>query len=300
MTLPNFLIIGAAKAGTSSIFNYLIQHPQVYGPVIKEPAFFAFENKIVDFRGPGDEFLNQTIVTDLEAYQSLFENVIDEHAIGEASVVYLYNEQAPYRIQHYTPDTKIIVILRNPVDRAISSFGHLRREGFEPCISLDDALNEEDTRKRNNWQHLWHYRSMGYYYDSLKRYYDHFPAKNIAIYLYDEFRRDSIGVLSSMFEFLEVDDTFIPETSYKYNVTGVPKSKVVHSLLRQPSAFKDSVKKIVPEETRKRIRMFITEKNISPQKVEASESTRQFLKQIYQEDIIKTQDLTKTDLTPWL
>lgn len=299
MTLPNFLIIGAAKAGTSSIFNYLIQHPKVYGPAIKEPAFFAFDNELVDFKGPGDELLNQTIITDFKDYQSLFDNVTEEQAIGEASVIYLYNEQAPYRIRHYIPDTKIIVILRNPVDRAISSFGHLSRDGFEPFMSLDEALKEEDKRKRNNWQHLWHYAGMGYYYESLKRYYGQFPEENIAIYLYDEFRRDSMGVLKSMFEFLEVEESFIPEVSYKYNVSGVPRSKLLHRFLRQPSAFKHGMKKIIPEKVRDGIRILVTEKNIIPQKIDVSESTRQHLKEMYQEDILKTQSLINKDLSSW-
>lgn len=300
MNLPNFLIIGAAKAGTSSVFNYLTQHPDVYGPDIKEPAFFAFENEAVDFKGPGDASLNQTVITDINDYQSIFNAVTDEQAIGEASVIYLYSDKAPYKIKHYIPDTKIIVVLRNPIERAVSSYSHLRRDGFETFNDINMAFKEEGNRIKNNWQHLWHYQAMGFYYESLKRYYDMFPEENIAIYLYDEFKRDALGVLKKMFGFLQVNETFIPEMSRKYNVSGIPKSKSIHRILSQPSVLKTGVKKIIPESTRKLIRAYITDKNITPQKIEITESTLKYLKQNYKEDILKTQNLINMDLSSWV
>lgn len=300
MTLPNFLIIGAAKAATSSIFNYLTQHPDVYGPAIKEPAFFAFENETVDFKGPGDERLNNTVVTDFDKYLSLFDDVKEEKVIGEASVVYLYDEQAAYRIRHYVPDMKIIVIIRNPVDRAFSSYGHLKRDGRETLMTLGEALKQEEIRKKNNWQHLWHYAEMGFYYDSLKRYYEQFPAENIAVYTYDEFKSSPIDVLKKMFKFLEIDETFLPEMSRKYNVTGVPRSKILHSFLHKPSAVKEIFKKIIPGDIRKSIRNKITDKNIMARKTEIEQSTRELLQNMYREDILKTQDLVKKDLKRWL
>ena len=128
--LPSFLIIGAAKAGTTSLWDFLKAHPQVYMPDIKETNFFALEGTRADFKGPGDdECLNRLAVTDLESYERLFEGVTDQVAIGEASPLYLYHPEAPRRIKALIPHTRIVAILRNPTDRAFSSFMHLVRDG---------------------------------------------------------------------------------------------------------------------------------------------------------------------------
>lgn len=133
MTLPNFLIIGAAKAGTTSLYHYLAQHPQIYMSPIKEPNFFALEERCVDFRGPGDHlYIKQFSVTELERYRSLFQGVTHEQAVGEASPLYLYSPVAPARSHRYVPEMKLIAILRHPVDRAYSAFLHLLRDEREP------------------------------------------------------------------------------------------------------------------------------------------------------------------------
>ena len=117
MTLPNFLIIGSAKGGTSSLHYYLRQHPQIFMPDLKEPRFFALEGETLNFQNP-DSAINHDSVTNLREYKNLFANAINEIGIGEASPLYLYSEKAVRRIKHYVPDAKLIVILRNPVDRS--------------------------------------------------------------------------------------------------------------------------------------------------------------------------------------
>jgi len=97
VTLPNFFVIGAGKSGTTSLWRYLEQHPEVYMSPIKEPKFFAFEGGVPDFRGPKTPWA----VTDLEAYRALFAGVSEEKALGEASAYYLYTEEAPERIRHH-------------------------------------------------------------------------------------------------------------------------------------------------------------------------------------------------------
>ena len=300
MTLPNFLIIGAAKAGTSSVFYYLKQHPQIFGCPVKEPGFFAFENKVIDFKGPGDEALNSVIVTKYADYLSLFGGVSDELAIGEASAIYLHSEDAPSRIKHYIPDVKIIAILRNPVERAISSFSHLRRDGFESLERFSDALEAEEQRKIDKWQHLWSYAGMGFYYEALKRYYSLFPAENIAIYTYDEFKENPVCMLRKIFAHLGVDKSFSPDTSHKYNVSGKPRSRLLHQFLLQPTLLKSGLKILIPKGLRLKMRMRAMEKNIEPQGVDDSDEVIAYLYGIYREDILKTQELVHMDLTSWL
>ncbi len=164
MTLPNFLVIGAAKSGTTALHEYLKQHPQIYMSPQKEPHFFSLEGKKVDFRGPGDkreEQLNNS-VTNIEDYRKLFQGVSNEIAIGESSTSYLNNPEAPERIRHYIPNAKLIAILRNPVARAYSSFLHMVQRGYEPLTDFAEALRDEERRIRDNWMGLWHYKQTGF------------------------------------------------------------------------------------------------------------------------------------------
>ena len=141
MVMPNFLVIGAAKAGTTSVYEYLKQHPQIWMSPLKETNFFALEGETLNFRGPGDQdYINRFSITKIEDYLNLFQGVSNQVAIGEVSPLYLYSLKAPERIRHYTPDTKIIIILRNPVDRAYSSFLHLIRDGREQIRNFAQAL----------------------------------------------------------------------------------------------------------------------------------------------------------------
>ena len=300
MILPNFLIIGSAKAGTSSTFNYLIQHPQIYGPDKKEPCYFAFKDNRPDFQGPGDEVLNESVITNYSDYLSLFDGVTNETAIGEASVVYLQNNEAPHRIRELIPDVKLIAILRNPVDRAISAFSHLKRDGFETSPSMGDALVLEPERKANNWQHLWLYSEMGLYAEALERYYALFPAENIAVYTYDQLKEDPLGLIRHMYAFLGVDNSFIPNMSYRHNVSGIPKSRLLHEFLRRPSLLKTIAKTILPDQTRSTLRRMITTKNITPASIDISDSTRKYLRNLYRDDILRTQSIIHRDLRSWL
>ena len=164
MRLPNFLVIGAARSGTTSLYYCLQNHPQVYVTPVLEPRFFAFEGEKVDFNGPGDRLLKRRIVTKVEDYAALFDGVIDEIAIGEVSPAYLTSQSAPVRIQHYIPNTKIIAVLRNPVERAISSFRLEVLQGLERAGDFASALQQEDLRMRNNWSYVWQYKRWGFYY----------------------------------------------------------------------------------------------------------------------------------------
>ena len=130
MVLPNFLIIGAAKSGTTSLYSYLNQHPQVYFSPFKEPRFFALEGKEVNYQGPS-QVVNQKAINTIDEYEKLFAGVTDEVAIGEASTLYLYSPEAPAKIKQYIPQVKLIAILRNPIDRAYSGYCHLVRDGYE-------------------------------------------------------------------------------------------------------------------------------------------------------------------------
>jgi hypothetical protein len=298
--LPNFLIIGAAKSGTTSLYRYLGQHPQIYANV-KEPSFFAFEGQRVHFAGPGDQHgLVRRMVTNLDAYQALFKDVKDEVAYGEASVIYLYHPKAAVRIKHYIPEVKLIAILRNPVERAFSSYAHLRRDGREPLANFAEALRAEDSRIAANWEHQWHYTRLGFYYTQLKRYYDLFSPEQIAVYTYDEFKAQPLMLVTKIFRFLGIDSTFQPDTSVKYNVSGKPKSRTIHSFLIKPNRVKDLVRPILPRSTRRYLGKSIKEWNIDAAYPELKAEIREQFSELYRDEILMLQSLIQQDLSCWL
>ena len=128
--LPNFLIIGAAKAGTTALWHYLRQHPEIYMSPHKEPRFFALYGQPVNFKGPGDK-TRFKFVTELQEYHQLFAGVQNEKAIGEASPWYLYVKSAAPAIKKMLPDVKLVVFLRDPVERASTNYLHVVNEGLD-------------------------------------------------------------------------------------------------------------------------------------------------------------------------
>lgn len=201
MTMPNFLIIGAAKAGTTALHEYLQQHPQIYLTPTKETNFFAFEGEVINFQGPGDEALKDFSITDLSSYQAEFAGVTKELAIGEACPSYLYFPQTAARIKQYIPDTRLIVILRNPVERAYANFLHIVRDDRETQRDFALALQDEATRIANNWEWFWHYIQVGFYGQQLQRYYEMFAPSQIKVYLYDDLKENAIATLQDIFSF---------------------------------------------------------------------------------------------------
>jgi len=299
MTTPNFLIVGAAKAGTTSLYYYLRQHPQIYMSPAKEPSFFAFEGEKLDFPAGtiSKDFLAQ-LKTDIESYCELFKGVSREIAIGEASAIYLYNPKAPERIKHYIPTVKLIAILRNPVERAYSDFLHHIREGNEPLMDFAQAIQEEEARIRNNWGWGFHYVQKGFYFTQLRRYFEKFNQNQIKVYLYEDLEDNPIAVLQDIFHFLGVDETFIPDTSLRYNVTGIPRSRLLHRFLIKPNFIKAPFKPLFPEKLRKRMVMYLKNRNLV--KPPLPPRVRNWLIRLYRDDILRLQDLIQRDLSQWL
>lgn len=294
MKMPNFLIIGAAKSGTTSLYSYLAQHPQIYMSPLKEPHFFTFEGQNINFKGLGDSKTHSSIITDLESYSNLFQDVSDEIAIGEASTTYLSVTGTAERIKNYLPNIKLIAILRDPSERAYSSFLHLVRDGREKVIDFRQALQEEEVRTLENWSYLWRYKQMGFYYQQLQRYYNLFELRQIKVYLYEDLKNNPLVFFKDVFRFLEVDEAFIPDTSEKYNVSGIPRNRLLHDMLHKKNLIRTFLRYLVPKTFRQIIRSYNLIKPDIPLEI------RRELIGDYQQDILKLQDLIQRDLSSWL
>lgn len=220
--------------------------------------------------------------------------------------MYLYLPGVAERIRHYAPDAKLIAVLRNPVDRAYSSFVHLIRDGREPITDFALALREEEARVRDNWVPIWHYKRAGFYYGQLKSYFDAFAPDQIKVCLHENLESDPEGTLRDIFRFLDVDHAFEPDVSMKYNVSGIPKNKRMHDLhtfLIRPHPIKSALKPFLPRHFRRRLLSSSVEilRNRTLVKLpQMPPEVRTALVREYQDDILKLQDLLHRDLSGWL
>jgi hypothetical protein len=300
MTMPNFLMIGGAKAGTSSLYAYLRQHPQVFLSEVRECDFFAFEGSPPAYHGPGDQIAYRRYITDLRTYQLLFRRVGNRPAVGESSDLYLDGPGTARRIREQLPDAKLIVVLRNPADRAYSQYKHLVRDGREPLPSFEQALDAEAERVALGWHPIWHLTARGFYARQLEAYLELFPPRQIMVQLYDEYVADPLAVLRTLFEFLGVDPKFQPDTSLRYNVSGTPRSALLHAFLARPLAIKDALKPLLPAPFRHRVRARLMHRNIVPDRSRMAADTRKRLNALYHDDVLRLQSLIGRDLGAWL
>jgi len=291
MTMPNFLIIGAMKSGTTALYYYLEQHPEIYMSPVKEPNFFS----------PQEQENAADAVTNIGTYQHLFRGGSGKKAIGEASHSCLYEPRAAAEIRRYVPEAKLIAILRNPIDRAYSHFLHMVRSGTEPLDDFAQALREEEVgiHKERTFQD---YIGRGLYYNQLKRYFGTFPQEQVRVYLYEDLSGAPISTVQDAFRFLKVDDSFVPDVSLRRNVSGQPKYKTLDGLLRRQSPIKHAAKIYLPARMRWRLSKAFddlkTRNLVEPPPVQ-SEVRRQLIR-VYREDILRVQELIQRDLSGWL
>jgi hypothetical protein len=297
MTMPNFLVIGAAKGGTTALHRYLKQHPQIFMSPRKELRFFPFENDPPDYRGPGDEADAASMTISLEDYVAQFEGSDDYPARGEISPLYLYLPQSAERIRHYIPEAKILAVLRQPAERAYSHYLMMRRDGLE-TLGFEDALAAEDERVAGRYGHRWHYLRRGFYAAQLKPYFANFRRERIKIYLYEDYVSDSVGFAQDIFRFLNVDDSFVPDMSVRHNESKLPRSRSLQVFLTEPRAAKNLFKTFIPARWSRRIGDRLRGKNLTRPPLSAD--VRRQLTEVYREDIKELQDMLGRDLSHWL
>lgn len=224
--LPDFIIMGAQKAGTTSLFHYLGQHPQLMPSLKKEVHYFdGGSNPNIDNYKKGPEWYRSNFPIRKESQST--------SKTFEASPLYIFNPLVPERIADLVPQVKLIALLRNPTERAISHFFHEKRNGREP-LSIMEAFQYEEERlrpvfdrneyKNNVFIHC-SYKSRGLYHEQIKRYLNYFPMENILTVNSEKLFTDPVGTLRRIFEFVGVDAEFIIRDLEPHNV-GSNKSKV--------------------------------------------------------------------------
>ena len=292
MKLANFLMAGFEKCGTTSIYNYLEQHPQIYMSPVKEPNFL--EKDWETFTGAKRDRIDT-----IEKYANLFTEANESHLrIGEGSPNLLFHYQSSIpRIQKYVPNAKIFVILRDPVTRAYSDYLMAIRDEYQ---SNNRALLEQIKYSSTKSYTL----LKGLYYTPVKEFLEAFGSDNFKVFLYDDLSKDASKLMTEIYSYLDVDSSFVPDTSKKSQVAQVPRSRAVNKLLKTSNPVRDliasSLRVIMPLELRQKIRSSLV--NLNSQGKEAqplTEEERYALSQYYYEDVLKLQDLIQRDLSNW-
>ena len=307
---PNFFVVGAPKAGTTSLYHYLDQHPAVYMSPIKEPCFFAPE--VVDLTprareiftadaaalgaylaGPIREKRSSGFVLEWEQYLKLFKNVRGETAVGEASVSYLGSIGAPRAIRERTPQGRIIMMLRDPADRLFSHYEAARAAGTTGASFVRWAAGQvvEEARRSTPWGPVW----AGRYAVHVGRYLECFSPEQVRVYLYADYLRAPERVIRDVLAFLGVDPDHPIDTRRRHNVTLVPRWPTLRRTVIRP--FGRAIRAIVPAPrfaTWAR-RWTLTERWRGP-----TASERAQVIEIYERDIRTLETLIHRDLSSWL
>ena len=288
MTLPNLLIIGAAKSGTTSLHNYLNQHPDVFMSKHKEPHFLI-NNEIGCKRIPNG-------INNLQDYSNLFLDGASHKYRGESSAMYLqFPEITTKNIDRYLDkDVKIVIMLRNPIERAFSGYQHVKRYNIDENLGFIEALEKCEERyfKNNNITPASRYIHIGMYYDFVRKFKLKFND-NIHIILYSDFINNTHKELSKLFCFLDIKDKKI-DVNKQYMVGGW---KWKNKFLRKIFMGKYILKKVIP--FRRHIRIALKSFVTAPTE-EMDDGIRNKLKEIYKDDILKLSEFLKIDLNFWI
>jgi hypothetical protein len=290
--LPNFIVIGAAKAGTTALYWYLAEHPQVFMSPVKETNYFAYG---LDDRGRllyGDPDVHRFPIKSLAEYEHLFSGAGGAVAIGEASPIYLECPQAAGRIRELLPRAKLICALRHPIDRAYSDYQmYLRRRGRRLDPARDLSATSTWARPDSRWMQI------GRYHEQLKRYYDTFPREQIHVFLFDDLRRGAAQTVQSVYRFAGVDPAFTPDFSAPHNIGGMPESTVLEGFLTS-KAVRSAVEPWIPTGAANWIRR-LRMKNMRPAPPLPAELKKE-LSRHFEDDIRLTGELVGRELNHWL
>lgn len=311
--LPNFFVVGAAKAGTTSLYYYLKQHPEIYMSPIKEPHFFSKDINVNLFRKdyrksvsidtksyfskPKLKELHSVFITEYEDYVKLFREVKDEKAIGEASGSYLYSKVAAREIYKFNPNSKIIIILRDPIERAYSHYIMDLMSGFTDKADFIKEVINDYNKPQKGWGISNLYIELGLYYEQVKRYLEVFPKENVKIILYDDYKNQTEKVLKEIFSFLDVDSNFLPDISKKYNIGAVPKYLKFNKMVREIYL---EIRSFVPQRILNILREIYANVFWERNYKTISNEERKILLEFFRDDIEKLSNLIEKDLTIWL
>lgn len=298
--LPNFIIPGVAKAGTTSLYYYLDQHPEIDIPR-KETFFFArdFYSNHPDSGPPYFRDKSRIVFTETE-YNKFYAHC-NKKAVGEVSTCYAYfYKQSIPAIKQKLGDVKIIFLLRNPVERAFSAYKHFVRIQKEP-LSFSDALLQEKTRMEMRWDFMWYYSHLGFYAKQVTAYKNNFT--NVDVFFSEDLQKNPDEILRKIFKSINVSEDVKINTTIKYNMSDERldnfRSNYLYGNLFSKKIIRPALKRIIPEKKRQLLKYkWRTPAALLPNIVE--HKIKNQLQNVYREDIKELEKITGRDLSGWL
>jgi hypothetical protein len=227
VALPDFLVAGVPKAGTTALHAALSRHPGLFMSPIKEPKFFLTDGPPPSKGGPGDVLTYREHVWQRDRYEALFDAAPPGALCGESTPLYLYDRLAMRRIRQLIPEVKLIVVLRDPVERAHSNWTHLWSAGLEPIGDFVRACAEEDRRIAAGWASFWHYTGLGQYGQQLDYAFSLFPRESVLVLRYWRLVDEPAATLDRICAFLGVETGILPDIP-RENVTAHPERTLAH------------------------------------------------------------------------
>jgi hypothetical protein len=321
--LPNCFVIGAPRSGTTSLYEYLNAHPDVYMSPVKEPDFFSYPTLDAVHRPvPGSTPTSEEVArrsaalqADLDRYVALFDGANGEKIRGEASAIYLGHPTSAEHIRRYVPDAKLIAILRDPAERIHSHYVHAKRiyaeagrtarvgrDGGRPleeefAAVVDRAYGDGCSNPATTDPEVW--LRTGFYFQHLTRFRALFPEKQLCVFLYEDLVRDTNGLMTDIFRFLEVDASFTLPTTAAFNASVVPRNRGLFRLVTTQNPVMRFARSVSPTLIRA-VAMRTRNRVLASGKPDLDPELRRKLVSIYREDVKQLQELLGRDLSAWL
>ena len=301
MALPDFLVAGVPKAGTTALHAALSRHPDLYMSPIKEPKFFLTDGPPPSKGGPGDVLTYREHVWQRDRYEALFDAAPPGVPRGESTPLYLYDRAALRRIRDLIPAARLVVILRDPVERAHSNWTHLWSAGLEPEPDFVRACAEEERRIAAGWASFWHYTGLGMYGAHLDYAFSLFPREQLLVVRYRRLVDEPVATLDRICAFLGVETGLISEIP-RENVTAHPERTLSHRAVAVGMRASDSIGRLLPGTTgatmTSRIERFLQRGNRERQPLDWRQ--REALLPVFRQDIRLLEEVLEEDFSDWL
>ena len=300
-SLPDFFIAGVPKAGTTALHSALARHPAIYMSPVKEPKFFLTDGPPPADGGPGDAKTYREHIWRRTDYEALFADAKAAALKGESTPFYLFSRDALGRIRALIPDAKLIIILRDPVERAHSNWTHMWSAGLDPCDDFIEACDREEARAAAGWADFWRYTGLGRYGEQLQHLYSLWPREQVIVFRYRSLITDPVRTLDRVCAFLGVATGLLTELP-RENVTAHPHLSAKHRAVATARRATAAASALLPGHLGAALNdrlEHVLQQDAAPRRPLTWDQRRALIPR-FEADIRLLESLTSTDFSDWL
>lgn len=285
------MIVGAQKSGTSSLAQYLAQHPNIFSHEQREFNYFVNEEQYA------------------QGYEKIYPRYFPQYPIDSSillakSVGVLSRPKAIKRLWQHNSECQLIAILRNPVDRAYSAYWYIRRVGWEDITSFEEAIAAEPMRLQEDETSLkrqqCNYLERGLYYKQLTVLFEYFGRERVQVFLLEDLKQDPVGLCQKIYNLMGIDSDFLPQVNKQGNKAALPRFKSLSKFFYFDSPFKKAVRNLLPARVSDRLRsqiISLNEQTFVPPPM--NPETRTYLQEYFLPHNAQLEELLGRDLSHW-